>query len=371
MPTATAVADALRPFDDTMDPQRLAEQASSSKQPMGLITLRQSDHDRVAAAIGALPGVVITPQAELLPTDDAFAPDIISQVKKAVIDELDGQAGWRVVSVNQNGVDVDVLNEVPGAPAPSVTISLDRSVQNAAQDAVNMAGNQAMIVVIKPSTGEILAVAQNAAADADGPARHHGPLSAGVDVQDRHRRRGHRTRHGHAQYAARLPGHDGHRAPHSPQLRRVRPRHRADVAGVRQFVQHHFRRAGQQDAAAGADAGRRAVRHRARLPDRGHHHGVRFGAADGEPRRTHRGRFRPGQGGGQPVRDGAGRGDRRGRENACAATDRGPARPIVTGDRTPITPKMLDGLRPMMRLVVTNGTADDLLPVGRRARQDR
>ena len=31
-----------------------------------------------------------------------------------------------MVTVNQNGVDVDVLNEVPGAPAPSVTISLDR-----------------------------------------------------------------------------------------------------------------------------------------------------------------------------------------------------------------------------------------------------
>ena len=42
-----------------------------------------------------------------------------------------------MVSVNQNGVDVDVLNEVPGAPAPSVTISLDRAVQNAAQHAVN------------------------------------------------------------------------------------------------------------------------------------------------------------------------------------------------------------------------------------------
>ena len=37
---------------------------------------------------------------------------------------------------------------------------------------------------------------------------------------------------------------------------------------------------------------------------------------------------------------------------------------VITGDRTPITPEMLDGLRPMMRLVVTNGTADDLLPAG-------
>ncbi|PRC61520.1 penicillin-binding protein, partial [Mycobacterium sp. ITM-2017-0098] len=72
-------------------------------------------------------------------------------------------------TVNQNGVDVDVLNEVPGEPAPSVSISLDRAVQNAAQNAVGITGKQAMVVVIKPSTGEILAVAQNSAADREGP----------------------------------------------------------------------------------------------------------------------------------------------------------------------------------------------------------
>jgi cell division protein FtsI/penicillin-binding protein 2 len=170
MPTATAVADTLRRFDPGMDAQRLAETASSSVKPLDLITLRQADRDAVASAIGGLPGVVITPHAELLATDDRFAPDIVNQVKKSVVDQLDGQAGWRVVSVNQNGGDVDVLDETPGAPAPSVTISLDRAVQDAAQDAVNMVGKKAMIVAIKPSTGEILAVAQNAAADADGPA---------------------------------------------------------------------------------------------------------------------------------------------------------------------------------------------------------
>ena len=36
----------------------------------------------------------------------------------------------------------------------------------------------------------------------------------------------------------------------------------------------------------------------------------------------------------------------------------------VTGDRSPITPEMLDGLRPMMRLVVTNGTAKDIADSG-------
>jgi hypothetical protein len=169
MRTARAVIDALRPFDDTLgDPQWLAEQASSSVTPLDLITLRKNDHDRVEAAIGHLPGVVITPRPDLLPTDDRFAPVLVGEVKKAVSAQLEGEAGWRVVSVNQNGVDVAVLHEVDPSPAPSLTISLDRSVQRAAQNAVNTRGDKAMMVVIKPSTGELLAVAQNAAADADG-----------------------------------------------------------------------------------------------------------------------------------------------------------------------------------------------------------
>ena len=54
-------------------------------------------------------------------------------------------------------------------------------------------------------------------------------------------------------------------------------------------------------------------------------HGDRFGAADGQPGRTHRGRLRAGQGAGQPVRYGDGRGDGRRGQNPCAATDRGPS----------------------------------------------
>ena len=140
MTTATAVVDALTAVRRHLGSSAARGGGSSSPGPMSLITLRQSDRDQVAAVLGERPGWS-SPQAELLPTDEEFAPAIISEVKKAVVNDLDGQAGWRVVSVNQNGVDVDVLNEVPAAPAPSVSISLDRAVQNAAQNAVN--GSQA------------------------------------------------------------------------------------------------------------------------------------------------------------------------------------------------------------------------------------
>jgi cell division protein FtsI/penicillin-binding protein 2 len=363
MLTARAVADALRPFDQTMDAQRLAEQASSSKEPLSLITLRQSDHDRVAAAIGALPGVVVTPQAELLPTDESFAPDIVSQVKKAVIDELDGQAGWRVVTVNQNGVDVDVLNEVPGAPAPSVTISLDRSVQNAAQGAVNTTGKQAMIVVIKPSTGEILAVAQNAAANADGPLATMGLyppgstfkiVTAGAAIERDMATPntllgcpgvmdiGHRT----------IPNYGGFDLGTVPMSRAFASSCNTTFAELASRMPPR----GLTQAAAQYGIG----------PDY-QIEGITTVSGSVPPTVNLAERTEDGFGQGKVVVSPFGMA----LAAATVAAGKTPVpqliegrQTIVTGDRTPISPKMLDGLRPMMRLVVTNGTADDLQPAG-------
>jgi cell division protein FtsI/penicillin-binding protein 2 len=363
MPTARAVADALRPFDNTVDPQRLAEQASSSKEPLSLITLRQTDHDRVAAAIGALPGVVVTPQAELLPTDESFAPDIINQVKNTVEDELYGEAGWRVVSVNQNGVDVDVLNEVPAAPAPSVTISLDRSVQNAAQNAVNFTGKQAMIVVIKPSTGEILAVAQNAAADAAGPIATTGLyppgstfkiITAGAAIERDMATPntllgcpgvmdiGHRT----------VPNYGGFDLGVVPMSRAFASSCNTTFAELASRLPPR----GLTQAAAQYGIG----------PDY-QIEGISTVSGSVPPTVNLAERTEDGFGQGKVVVSPFGMA----LAAATVAAGKTPVpqliegrQTIVTGDRTPISPKMLDGLRPMMRLVVTNGTADDLQSAG-------
>ncbi|MDA3662096.1 penicillin-binding transpeptidase domain-containing protein [Mycobacterium xenopi] len=361
--TARAVADALRPFDDTLDPQQLAEQASSSRKPLDLITLRVDDNNRVAPAIGNLPGVVITPQAELLPTDDRFAPAVISEVKKAVVDQLDGQAGWRVVSVNQNGVDVAVLHEVEPSPAPSITISLDRAVQDAAQHAVDNQARKAMIVVIKPSTGEILAVAQNAAADADGPVATTGLYPPGstfkmvtagaalerdmatpntllgcpgeIDI-------GHRT----------IPNYGGFDLGVVPMSRAFASSCNTTFAELA-----------------------------SRMPPRGlSQTAAQYGLGldyqvDGIPTVT--GSVPPTVDLAERTEDGFGQGkvlaSPFGMALAAATVAAGKTplpqliegRPTkVAGDSTAITPKMLDGLRPMMRLVVTNGTASDISDCG-------
>ena len=364
MTTATAVADALRPFDDTMDAQRLAEEASSSPEPLSLITLRQSDRDQVAAVLGNRPGVVITPQAELLPTDEHFAPAIISEVKKAVVDDLDGQSGWRVVSVNQNGSDIDVLNEVPAAPAPSITISLDRAVQNAAQNAVNgVTGKKAMIVAIKPSTGEILAVAQNADADADGPAATTGLyppgstfkiITAGAAIERDMATPdtllgcpgvldiGHRT----------VPNYGGFDLGTVPMSRAFASSCNTTFAELASRMPPRALTMAAAQYGIGPDY---------------QIEGITTVSGSVPPTVNLAERTEDGFGQGKVVVSPFGMA----LAAATVAAGKTPVpqliegrETVITGDRTPITPEMLDGLRPMMRLVVTNGTADDLLPAG-------
>ena len=74
---------------------------------------------------------------------------------------------------------IDVLHEEAAEPAPSFAMSIDRFVQNSAQHAVDLRTEQAMMVVLRPSTGAILAVAQNKAADRDGPVATSGQYPPG------------------------------------------------------------------------------------------------------------------------------------------------------------------------------------------------
>ncbi|MEN0140454.1 MAG: penicillin-binding transpeptidase domain-containing protein [Rhodococcus sp. (in: high G+C Gram-positive bacteria)] len=167
--SAQSLASALVTFDNTLTAQSIAESATAVKGDYLVTRLRSDDYEQVAGVLGAIPGVSVSDEADLVATDRNFAPDLVGQVKKTVIDEVDGKAGWSVVTVNQNGVDTDVLTETAPQTSPSFSISLDRPIQIAAQNAVNARTDQTMMVVIQPSTGDVLAVAQNKAADKDGP----------------------------------------------------------------------------------------------------------------------------------------------------------------------------------------------------------
>jgi cell division protein FtsI/penicillin-binding protein 2 len=152
-----------------MSAQAIAEQATGLGGQYSVITLSQRDFDLVRDQLAGLPGVTTTDQADLVAADPKFAPALLAEVKKEVSADLNGKAGWRVVSVNPNGLDADVLAETLPDPSPSVQITLSRAVQDAAQRAVDQRKDfQVAMVAIQPSTGRILAIAQNELADKDG-----------------------------------------------------------------------------------------------------------------------------------------------------------------------------------------------------------
>ncbi|QQQ74402.1 penicillin-binding protein [Saccharothrix sp. 6-C] len=104
------------------------------------------------------------------PVPPGFAPVVMDSVRAAV-GAVKGTPGWQVAVVDRAGAAVAVLLEQKAQVAQSTTVTLDPATQAAAQAAVDQVGaQQAMLVAIQPSTGEILAVAQN-------PAVGHDPLA--------------------------------------------------------------------------------------------------------------------------------------------------------------------------------------------------
>ncbi|MFB9429549.1 penicillin-binding transpeptidase domain-containing protein [Streptoalloteichus tenebrarius] len=167
---ADGLAGALQQFDSSITRQSILDGAGrvAEGEPYAVISLRETDYQQVKPRIYELPGVRFTTETRLLAPDRAFASQVLPAVRRAVEDQVAGRAGWRVVSLNAAGAEVETLHEQQPELAAAVTTGLSRAVQSAAEDAVETVPQQAMVVAIQPSTGDVLAVAQNSAADRAG-----------------------------------------------------------------------------------------------------------------------------------------------------------------------------------------------------------
>lgn len=168
---AASLATALGPLDPTITEQSVL--AGVAAVPEGgtypVAVLREDDYQAVRGQIYELAGVTFPVQDRLLGPDREFASQVLPGIREQVEEQLAGAAGWRIATVDVAGTEVAVLQEQPPAPAPRVTTTLSRSVQAAAEDALEPVPTAAMVVALQPSSGEVLAVAQNGAADAQGP----------------------------------------------------------------------------------------------------------------------------------------------------------------------------------------------------------
>lgn len=172
LPAVTrALATALAPIDKDITQQSITDGAAKTPdgQAFTVATLRSVDYQTVKPAIHDLPGVTFTDFQQLLAPDPDFAHQVLPAVRTALTAQLSGTPGWSVVVVDGAGSRVRTLTEQAPKPGSTAMIGMDRAVQTAAEDAVERLPQQAVIVAIAPSTGDLLAVAQNGAADAAGP----------------------------------------------------------------------------------------------------------------------------------------------------------------------------------------------------------
>jgi cell division protein FtsI/penicillin-binding protein 2 len=168
---AAQLAAALAQFDPRITQQSIIAGANAAPpgQSSAVVTLRERDYQSVRDRIHDLPGVSFPTRRQLLGPDRYFAAQLVPGIRRVVEKQLEDAAGWRVVTVNAMGEEVETLATQQPHVVPTLTTTVDRATQTAAEHALASVSNPAMIVAIQPSTGEILAVAQNSAADVLGP----------------------------------------------------------------------------------------------------------------------------------------------------------------------------------------------------------
>ncbi|WP_040777270.1 penicillin-binding transpeptidase domain-containing protein [Nocardia pneumoniae] len=163
-----AVADLLGPLASGLTTQSLhAELVQAQGKPVTAITLRETDIAPIEDRLAALPGVTLAPQTRLLTTDKALAAPTLSGLAELWQESADANAGWAVRAQTPEGTQ-RVAGKDP-TPTADIATTLDVGLQRAAEAALAPIAQPAAIVALRPSTGDVVAVAQNAAADAQGP----------------------------------------------------------------------------------------------------------------------------------------------------------------------------------------------------------
>lgn len=161
-------------------------QAADAGSTVSVVTLRKEAYDQVAGSLANLSGVVTAEdEIPLAPSRDfasallggvgpATEEDVVASEGRVALDQpvgtsglqaaqdavLGGSPGLSIRAAAPDGAGEPVeLQAFPAVEGKSLTITLDPAVQEAAQQALASAPGPAALVAIRPSTGDVLAVA--------------------------------------------------------------------------------------------------------------------------------------------------------------------------------------------------------------------
>ncbi|WP_278313694.1 penicillin-binding transpeptidase domain-containing protein [Lolliginicoccus levis] len=167
---AEELAALLSPVDPRITPATLLLAINAGQgQEAPVVELRDDDYQPIADRLASIDGVSVQQRRGILTARDDLASPLFAQLRAEWQHRQDVSAGWSVELVDRNGA-VTVLEQAPGIPLPDISTEMDLGVQLAAQHAVaSVTDSPAVIVALQSSTGAVLSVAQNPAADAIGP----------------------------------------------------------------------------------------------------------------------------------------------------------------------------------------------------------
>jgi hypothetical protein len=178
--SAPALAPLLQQFAPTITDASITEQfAGTQDDVVTVIRLRAADLALVRDQLTQIPGVAVTEQGALLTANRDLSSPAISGLPDIWQKSIDAAAGWSVTLVDDKGEPTDELTSTPPKDSAPIRTTLDTRLQLLAQQAVAAEPRPAVVVAISPSTGGILAAAQNAAADAQGPIAFSGTYPPG------------------------------------------------------------------------------------------------------------------------------------------------------------------------------------------------
>ncbi|AWH96745.1 penicillin-binding transpeptidase domain-containing protein [Dietzia psychralcaliphila] len=177
--SADAVAALVSAAAPTITGQSIRDgMAEAGDQPYQVVALRPEDIEPIREQLAAIAGVNLPEQGQLIRTDRGLDAPVLDGLPSAWMEALQGVGGWSAEIVNPDAEPIE-LGSAPAGQVDDLVSTLQISMQRAAQQAVDGSALGASIVAIQPSTGGILAVAQNSAADQQGPVSMQGRFPPG------------------------------------------------------------------------------------------------------------------------------------------------------------------------------------------------
>lgn len=182
--TTNALADAIEPVAPLITgPSLLQQLAGSQGKPIVAVNLRDGDFAILEPRMARVPGVVMEKQTKLISADRRTRSPMLDALREVWQDSLEATAGWGVQIFEADGRFVNQVAGYQGPAGPDISATMDQRLQRAAEDAVVSAGTPATVVAIQPSTGAVVAVAQNSYATEKGPVAFTGLFPAGGTME--------------------------------------------------------------------------------------------------------------------------------------------------------------------------------------------